>query len=123
MVDAVRTHLSCLSDIVPETRYFFGDDLSFEPAQTEEMIAQLPLLRTLESILETETGEFSGLSFNTAVKAAGAKAGCKGKALYHPIRLALTGRENGPELAKIAPLLGRERVLARLRVWTHPGSP
>jgi glutamyl-tRNA synthetase len=41
--------------------------------------------------------------------------GKKGRALFHPLRLALTGREDGPELAKLLPLIGRERALARLR--------
>ena len=40
--------------------------------------------------------------------------GRKGKALYHPLRLALTGREHGPELKKLLPLIGRARSLARL---------
>jgi glutamyl-tRNA synthetase len=40
--------------------------------------------------------------------------GLKGKALFHPLRLALTGHEAGPELAKLLPLIGRVRVLARL---------
>ncbi len=40
--------------------------------------------------------------------------GLKGKALFHPLRLALTGRESGPELAKLLPLIGRARTLARL---------
>ncbi len=31
----------------------------------------------------------------------------KGKALFHPLRLALTGREQGPELAALLPLIGR----------------
>ncbi|HEX6956949.1 MAG TPA: glutamate--tRNA ligase [Ferrovibrio sp.] len=44
-----------------------------------------------------------------------AKAGVKGRALFHPLRLALTGREKGPEMAPLLPLIGRERVLARLR--------
>ena len=39
--------------------------------------------------------------------------GRKGKALFRPLRLALTGRESGPELAELLPLLGRERTLAR----------
>jgi len=39
----------------------------------------------------------------------------KGKELFMPLRLALTGREHGPELKKLLPLLGRERVLQRLR--------
>ncbi|MEO3387392.1 glutamate--tRNA ligase [Mesorhizobium sp. CAU 1741] len=39
--------------------------------------------------------------------------GRKGKALFMPLRLALTGREQGPELADLLPLLGREGTEAR----------
>ncbi|MCO5148047.1 MAG: glutamate--tRNA ligase [Aquamicrobium sp.] len=39
--------------------------------------------------------------------------GRKGRALFMPLRLALTGREEGPELADLLPLLGREGTLAR----------
>ncbi len=38
----------------------------------------------------------------------------KGKALFHPLRLALTGREQGPELAVLLPLIGRTKAEARL---------
>jgi glutamyl-tRNA synthetase len=37
----------------------------------------------------------------------------KGKALFMPLRLAITGRPSGPELADLLPLLGREGTLAR----------
>jgi glutamyl-tRNA synthetase len=40
--------------------------------------------------------------------------GRKGRALFHPLRLALTGRENGPELAALLPLIGKAKVAARL---------
>ena len=40
--------------------------------------------------------------------------GRKGRELFHPLRLALTGREAGPELAALLPLIGRARALARL---------
>jgi glutamyl-tRNA synthetase len=40
--------------------------------------------------------------------------GRKGRALFHPIRLALTGRDDGPKLADLLPLLGRERIRRRL---------
>lgn len=39
--------------------------------------------------------------------------GRKGRALFLPLRLALTGRPSGPELADLLPLLGREGTLAR----------
>ncbi len=38
----------------------------------------------------------------------------KGRALFHPLRLALTGRDTGPELAALLPLIGRVKVAARL---------
>lgn len=40
--------------------------------------------------------------------------GRKGRELFHPLRLALTGREQGPELAALLPLIGRVRALDRL---------
>jgi len=48
-------------------------------------------------------------------KAVAAATGAKGKGLYHPLRLALTGRGDGPELKKLLPLIGRAKVLARLK--------
>ncbi|HYW14714.1 MAG TPA: glutamate--tRNA ligase [Allosphingosinicella sp.] len=41
--------------------------------------------------------------------------GRTGKALFRPLRLALTGRESGPEMAAMLPLIGREKAMARLR--------
>ncbi|PPD44744.1 MAG: glutamate--tRNA ligase [Methylocystis sp.] len=40
--------------------------------------------------------------------------GRKGKGLFHPLRLALTGEESGPELAALLPLMGRAKTMARL---------
>ncbi|MBN9305722.1 MAG: glutamate--tRNA ligase [Devosia sp. 67-54] len=42
------------------------------------------------------------------------KSGRKGRALFHPLRLALTGREDGPELKSLLPLLGRRACRDRL---------
>jgi glutamyl-tRNA synthetase len=41
-------------------------------------------------------------------------SGRKGRALFHPLRLALTGRDDGPELKSLLPLIGRRRALRRL---------
>ena len=51
-------------------------------------------------------------AWTSAIKAA---TGAKGRALFHPLRLALTGREAGPELKQLLPFIGRERALKRLR--------
>jgi glutamyl-tRNA synthetase len=41
------------------------------------------------------------------------ETGRKGKSLFMPLRLALTGLSSGPELAELLPLMGREGTLAR----------
>jgi glutamyl-tRNA synthetase len=38
----------------------------------------------------------------------------KGRTLFHLLRLALTARETGPEMAKLLPLIGRAKASARL---------
>jgi glutamyl-tRNA synthetase len=43
-----------------------------------------------------------------------AASGRSGKALFLPLRRALTGLDHGPDMATLLPLVGRERVLARL---------
>jgi glutamyl-tRNA synthetase len=44
--------------------------------------------------------------------------GRTGKALFMPLRRALTGREHGPDMAALLPLIGRERVVGRLGAVT-----
>ncbi|MCA0400506.1 MAG: glutamate--tRNA ligase [Proteobacteria bacterium] len=57
---------------------------------------------------------FDGETWSRWIGALQAATGRKGKALFMPLRLALTGRESGPELKAVLPLLGRSEVLARL---------
>jgi glutamyl-tRNA synthetase len=44
-----------------------------------------------------------------------ARTGRVGKALFLPLRRALTGRDSGPEMAALLPLIGRDEAIARLR--------
>ena len=41
-------------------------------------------------------------------------SGKKGRELFHPLRLALTGRESGPEMAGILARMGKDRAVRRL---------
>lgn len=53
-------------------------------------------------------------SWGVWTKAVGSATKRKGKELYLPLRLALTGRAHGPELKSLLVLIGRARSLARL---------
>jgi glutamyl-tRNA synthetase len=59
-------------------------------------------------------GDVTGETWKLWTEAVKAATGAKGRALFMPLRLALTGRDHGPELAPLLPLMGRERILARL---------
>lgn len=43
------------------------------------------------------------------------RTGRKGRALFLPLRRALTGRDHGPDMAALLPLIGRDRAIERLR--------
>jgi glutamyl-tRNA synthetase len=45
-----------------------------------------------------------------------AESGKKGKDLFTPLRLALTGMDHGPELKNLLPLLTREEIINRLKL-------
>ncbi|MCI4677585.1 glutamate--tRNA ligase [Rhodoblastus acidophilus] len=101
---AARGNLTRFSDVADWWSVVEGDVTV--TALPDELRAAAVAALPAEPWDETSWGVWT-----TAVKEA---TGLKGKALFHPLRLALTGRESGPELAKLLPLIGRARALARL---------
>ncbi len=59
--------------------------------------------------------EWSGEAWRDLTAALKEASGRKGKELFQPLRQALTGRDHGPEMAMLLPLIGRDEALARLR--------
>ncbi|WP_109807905.1 glutamate--tRNA ligase [Sphingosinithalassobacter portus] len=62
-----------------------------------------------------ETIDWNDAPWAALTGALKAQTGRKGKPLFLPLRQALTGRDHGPEMAALLPLIGRERAIARLR--------
>jgi glutamyl-tRNA synthetase len=61
------------------------------------------------------TIDWAGDPWHALTDALKRETGRKGKALFLPLRRALTGREHGPDMAALLPLIGRERAIARLQ--------
>lgn len=103
--NAVRPNLTRLADIMDWWTVAHGpvapaiDDPAF--------IAQAANLLPAAPWTETTWKEWTD-----AVKVA---TGRKGKDLFMPLRRALTGMDHGPELAALLPLIGPEKVMARLQ--------
>ena len=57
---------------------------------------------------------WDGMTWKAWTEAVKGATGRKGKTLFMPLRLALTGLDHGPELAQLLPLIGRETAVVRL---------
>ncbi|TCR64758.1 glutamate--tRNA ligase [Bosea sp. BK604] len=77
------------------------------------VIADPAFAATAASLLPP--GPFDATTWKSWTQAVGAATGAKGKALFMPLRQALTGLDHGPELAALLPLIGREKALQRLQ--------
>jgi glutamyl-tRNA synthetase len=64
------------------------------------------------AVLEESWGEDPWQALSGALKT---RTGRKGKPLFLPLRLALTGMDHGPDMAALLPLIGRERAVERLK--------
>ena len=102
----LRGNLAKLSEAAPWAAILSGDIRHApDPADAE-------FLALARELLPPEPwDETTWSAWTTALKE---KSGRKGRTLFHPLRLALTGREDGPELKSLLPLLGRKACLARL---------
>jgi glutamyl-tRNA synthetase len=102
--NAVRANLSRLDDIAEWWH------VAREPIQP--VIEDAEFAAAAASLLPPEPWDTTTWgAWTNAVKAA---TGRKGKALFMPLRQALTGLDHGPELKNLLPLIGRERASARL---------
>jgi glutamyl-tRNA synthetase len=68
----------------------------------------------VEAARAAESVDWAGDPWHALTDRLKVATGRKGRALFRPLRLALTGRESGPEMAPLLKLIGKERALERL---------
>ena len=103
---ALRENLVKFDDIVDWSRLIFG------PVVPEIASGDREFLALARELLPQEPwDENTWALWTNALKE---QSGRKGKALFMPLRLALTGRHDGPELKSLLPLVGRKACLDRL---------
>ncbi|GAA0593700.1 glutamate--tRNA ligase [Caenispirillum bisanense] len=104
--EAVRPNLARFADAYEWWRVVTGPVVPVIAAEDGAVAAA-----ALEALPPEPWDQETWGALTAAVKAA---TGRKGKGLFLPLRLALTGRDHGPELKALLPLIGRERAAARL---------
>jgi nondiscriminating glutamyl-tRNA synthetase len=113
----LKENLVVLSQVEEYLGIFFDEKFFFEDGV--KTILQDPgnreILRSVLSILEGSS-EIASEEQTFLLNQLEKKTGRKGKNLYAPLRAAVTGKTKGPELVKTLPLLGKERIIKRLKM-------
>lgn len=116
LLEAVRGNLATLGDLAGELAPFLEERPAREPDAAASLAGEAAraLCGELAAAFEA-LAEWSEEGVKSTIRTVGARLGLKGRELYQPARAALTGRVHGPELPRVAGLLGRERCVRRLR--------
>ena len=103
---AVRGNIEKLADVEHWVHVIAGPMQPVIAAEDREFIAAARVALPPEP--------WDGSTWKVWTEAVKAATGRKGKPLFMPLRLALTGLDHGPELAALLPLIGRARAMERL---------
>lgn len=104
--EAIRSNLATVAEAADWWQVVKGPVAAAAEPADRDFVAQAA---AIAAGLDWGPGAWGALT--AALKAA---TGRSGRALFQPLRRALTGRDHGPEMAALLPLIGRERALERL---------
>lgn len=108
----LRPNLTKLGDFAGWYTVLRGE---IEPAE----LTHEERLLVKEAAAIAETLDWSSEPWRRLTEELKRTSGKKGRELFHPLRLALTGRDSGPEMAGLVAHMGRERVVERLAAAAH----
>ena len=120
LVALYQEQMSYAGEIIELSELFFKDELQLSEEAVEVINGeQVPeLMKALYAHLTT-LEPFDAPSIKATIKAVQKETGIKGKNLFMPIRVAVTGQMHGPELPNTMELLGKDKVLARIKSYTE----
>lgn len=115
LVSIYQNHISYGKQIVVETKLFFEDEIQ-PNIECNEFMKQEGIDKTIQIFREEieKLEDWSIDCIKEAINTTKERASVKGKMLFMPIRIAVSGIMHGPELADTIYLIGKTLVLKRL---------
>ena len=117
LVELYKPQMKSVDEIVPLTDLFFSDFPELTEAEREVMAGETvsTVLEAFKAKLEAMSDEeFVAENIFPQIKAVQKETGIKGKNLFMPIRIAVSGEMHGPELPDTIYLLGREKSIQHI---------
>ncbi len=116
MIATLRERAKTLADLVDSAHYFLSDEISIDAKAAKKFLTPdiaIPLTRLIEKL--NSLNDFSEASVEQAFSAVLQELGLSMGKLAQPVRVALTGSTVSPGIHEVIAVLGRERVIKRLR--------
>jgi glutamyl-tRNA synthetase len=107
VLELLKSKVTLLKQFPERTTYFFTDDFPVAPTD--------PVLLGKLADRYASLPAWDAASLEVALKALAGDLGLKTGQLIHPCRMAVSGQTVGPSLYPMLEVLGRDRVLRRLR--------
>ena len=121
IVEVTREPITILSELTNDTKYFFGEDVEIEPEVQEKVLDGEVAKKVLSYIIENELDKWvfddeeklhdQLADLRTYFK----EQGIKPKETMWAIRAAVTGRTHGADMVATLVLLGKDKVVKRIK--------
>ena len=116
---AVKDKVRLLTEVPNAVNFLLLDDFSYD-GEAMAKAGSNPVVRDvfdkLAELLE-QIDEWSADAAKAALAEAASSAGAKAGQMMFPLRVALTGRGQGPDMADVLNILGKQRCIARVNVF------
>lgn len=116
LIGLYQEQMKYAAEIVELSELFFKEELDYEGEASETLAGEhVPVV--LESFVKQveHSDDFTAAGIKAMLKQVQAETGYKGKQLFMSIRVALTGQAHGPDLNLTVYLLGKEKVVRRVK--------
>lgn len=115
VITAIKNYISRLDEAAEHAKVYYSEVLLTD--EQKEITGAETSKQVFAALAEkvSSLNEISADNFKPLLSEVQKETGVKGKNLFMPVRLALTGEEHGPELGLIAYVLGKDEVLQRLK--------
>lgn len=114
LMDAIKGNLNKFDEINDNISYFFDEPVIDDKSSKFIEEGKVVLQKLLAILTEASFDFTDAVLIKNEINRLGEELGLKGKQLFWPIRIALSGRSHGPDLGLVISLLGRDKSLARL---------
>ena len=116
IIETLHARSKTLVEMAESALFYFADDVSYEEKAAKKFLkpAAVEALRLLIDQFE-KLEDFSEANLETAFKTVMDQTGLKLGKIAQPVRVALTGKTASPGIFEVTAILGKDKVVSRLK--------